>query len=177
MEPRPNLAVTVERSDRAHEIALRLLSVRARSESEIRKRLAARGIDTSECEAEVLRLRSAGLLDDAAFASAWVESRNRAAPRGTRLLRQELALKGVDRETARSATSDVDDSDAALALARSRAHGPAMADYETFVTRVGGFLRRRGFDYATANGAVRTAWNEASGDTATSADGNFHDTV
>ena len=38
-----------------------------------------------------------GMLDDEAFARAWVESRDRARPRGERAIREELRLKGVDR--------------------------------------------------------------------------------
>ena len=38
-----------------------------------------------------------GYLDDEAFARAWVESRDRARPRGEHALRRELQLKGVDR--------------------------------------------------------------------------------
>ena len=37
------------------------------------------------------------MLDDEAFARAWVESRDRARPRGERAIREELRLKGVDR--------------------------------------------------------------------------------
>src|SRR5690349_18481150 len=41
-----------------------------------------------------------GMLDDEAFGRAWVESRDRARPRGEIALRRELALKGVDRALA-----------------------------------------------------------------------------
>jgi regulatory protein len=37
------------------------------------------------------------MLDDATFARIWIESRDRARPRGEIALRRELALKGVDR--------------------------------------------------------------------------------
>src|SRR5688572_32725272 len=40
-----------------------------------------------------------GMLDDEAFARTWVESRDRARPRGERAIREELRLKGIDRET------------------------------------------------------------------------------
>ena len=43
------------------------------------------------------RLLELGILDDEAFARAWVESRDRARPRGERALRDELRLKGIDR--------------------------------------------------------------------------------
>lgn len=39
------------------------------------------------------------MLDDEAFARTWVESRDRARPRGERAIREELRLKGIDRET------------------------------------------------------------------------------
>jgi regulatory protein len=45
------------------------------------------------------RLGELGMLDDEAFASLWVESRDRARPRGERALRQELRQKGIDSET------------------------------------------------------------------------------
>ena len=35
-----------------------------------------------------------GMLDDETFARAWVESRDRARPRGERAIREELRLKG-----------------------------------------------------------------------------------
>ena len=38
-----------------------------------------------------------GYLDDRAFAQAWVESRDRARPRGSGALRRELQLKGIER--------------------------------------------------------------------------------
>ena len=50
-------------------------------------------------EQAIARLVELGLLDDLAFAQAWVESRDRARPRGSQALRHELALKGIDRET------------------------------------------------------------------------------
>jgi regulatory protein len=37
------------------------------------------------------------VLDDEAFARGWVESRDRARPRGERALRDELRLKGIER--------------------------------------------------------------------------------
>jgi regulatory protein len=45
------------------------------------------------------RLGELGMLDDEAFATQWVESRDRARPRGERALRQELRQKGIDSET------------------------------------------------------------------------------
>ena len=153
-----------ERRNNAHNIALRLLSVRARSEAELRRRLAMRQVPPADIDAEMERLGRVGLLNDEAFAQAWVSDRRASAPRGRRLLRSELAAKGIASEWVAAATQDLDDSESALALARSRARGSALADWETFRAKVGGFLQRRGFDYGTALTATRTAWNEATGE-------------
>jgi regulatory protein len=145
----------------AHEAALRLLSSRQRSEKEMRTRLAMRGFEPAVIDDEVERLRRAGLLDDEKFARAWVEDRKRVSPRGRRMLRYELLGRGIDVESVDLATDGVDDRETALALARSRARGSAMADYETFMAKVGGFLRRRGFDYSVAADAARSVWAES----------------
>ena len=81
------------------EAAARFLEVRARSVAEVRRRLTSTGYQPDLVEGAVERLLDLGLLDDEAFARAWVESRDRARPRGERAIRQELGLKGVDRIT------------------------------------------------------------------------------
>ena len=45
------------------------------------------------------RMRELGYLDDEAFAERCVESRQAGRPRSERMLRQELAQKGIDRDT------------------------------------------------------------------------------
>ena len=54
----------------------------------------------------VERLGELGYLDDDAFARAWVESRDRAKPRGEHALRRELGQKGVDRTLVDSVLDD-----------------------------------------------------------------------
>jgi SOS response regulatory protein OraA/RecX len=77
--------------------AARFLEVRSRSVAEVRRRLTGAGYRADLVEGAVERLLELGMLDDEAFARAWVESRDRARPRGERAIRSELALKGVDR--------------------------------------------------------------------------------
>jgi len=146
----------------AHEAALRLLSHRARSEREMRTRLAMRGIEPQAIDDEMQRLRLAGLLDDEKFARAWVEDRKQSAPRGRRMLRYELLGRGIDPEAVDSVTNDLDDRATAIELARRRSRATSATDYDAFVARVGGFLRRRGFDYEVTAEATRIAWREVS---------------
>jgi regulatory protein len=77
--------------------AARFLEARSRSTAEVRRRLTSAGYRGELVETALERLTAQGYLDDAAFARAWIESRDRARPRGERALRSELAQKGIDR--------------------------------------------------------------------------------
>jgi len=79
------------------EAAAAFLAVRPRSVAETRGRLSQLGYPPVLCDQVVERLVSLGYLDDVAFSRAWVESRDRARPRGSLALRQELLRKGVPR--------------------------------------------------------------------------------
>jgi regulatory protein len=78
--------------------AARFLQARSRSVDEVRRHLTGAGYRDDLVEAAVARLLDLGMLDDRAFGRAWVESRDRARPRGEQTLRRELAMKGIDRE-------------------------------------------------------------------------------
>jgi len=79
------------------EAAAAFLTVRPRSVEEVRRRLRHLGYRHDLVDGVVTRLVELGYLDDEAFAHAWVESRDRAHPRGVGALRRELSLKGVER--------------------------------------------------------------------------------
>ena len=81
------------------EAAARFLETRSRSVAEVRRRLMTAGYRSELVDGAIARLLELGMLDDEAFARAWVESRDRARPRGERAIRDELRLKGVDRTT------------------------------------------------------------------------------
>lgn len=79
------------------EAAARFLEARPRSVAEVRRRLARAGYRAELVAGAIARLIELGILDDEAFGRAWVESRDRARPRGEIALRRELTLKGVER--------------------------------------------------------------------------------
>ena len=100
------------------EAATRFLEARSRSVAEVRRRLTGAGYRTDLVEDAIGRLSELGVLDDEVFARLWVESRDRARPRGERALRDELRLKGIERslvdsvlEDRRSAGLDAADAD------------------------------------------------------------------
>lgn len=87
-----------------YEYCLRVLNIRPRSESELRfmiKRITARWNKTYSAEkidSTISKLKDKKYLDDEAFAKWWIESRTEFKPRGKYALRQELRIKGIDRE-------------------------------------------------------------------------------
>ena len=76
--------------------AARLLEGRARSVDEVRRRLTSAGYRAELVDEAIERLVDYAMLDDDAFARAWIASRDRAHPRGERALRDELRRKGID---------------------------------------------------------------------------------
>lgn len=78
------------------EAGLRFLEARARSVAEVRRRLSQAGYREELVTATIERLSELGMLDDEAFATQWVESRDRAHPRGEHALMLELRQKGID---------------------------------------------------------------------------------
>lgn len=157
------LALVAERE--LLEAALVYLAVRPRSRSEMRRRLMRRRPHTPPPEPEVVervlsQLEARRLLNDGAFASYWVEQRERFSPRGARALTQELRQRGVDRETAAAAADPERDDERALAAGRVRARVLRASDYLSFKNKLGPYLIRRGFSYGTARDVVRQLWDE-----------------
>jgi regulatory protein len=150
-------------ADRLHlslNAALRFLGPRPRSEAEIRARLNRRGFDAETVERTLGRLRERGLVDDAAFARFWRENRESFRPRSSRLMGLELRRLGVDAGTVAEATAGVDDERGAYRAAQRKARLLAGLDYPAFRKRLGGFLRRCGFDYEVVNRTVDLVWQE-----------------
>ncbi len=143
-------------ADSVYAYGLRLLTYRPRSEREIRQRFQRRGVAPELIDGAVERLRAGGLVDDEAFAQAWVESRRRASPRGDRSLQRELSQKGVQRPAIEAALGDESDERAlALAAGAKKARALAGEPEPVFVRRLTDFLLRRGFGYDVVSGVVR----------------------
>lgn len=147
--------------------ALRFLETRQRSASEVRRRLVLQGYRANLVEGAVERLLELGILDDDAFARAWVESRDRARPRGERALRRELAVKGIDREIVDGTIADRDrtspgaDSEAARRLLERHARALDRIAYPRVRRqRAYALLARNGFDADTAVEAIASREQE-----------------
>ncbi len=143
--------------------ALRFLEPRQRSIGEVRRRLSRVGYREDLVTSAIERLIELGMLDDEAFARAWIESRDRVRPRGSRALMSELAKKGIDRETADQTLTEREeehpgaDADAAVKLLDRNARSLArIVDPRARRQRAYALLARNGFDPETAASASRT---------------------
>jgi regulatory protein len=132
----------------AREIALRRLSVRARSRKELAQDLKTRDVPAEAAAVVLDRFAEVGLIDDAAFAEQWVESRGHRS--GAARLRQELRLKGVAEEHIAEAIAGRDDADLrnARELASRKAASLRGLDLVVRQRRLTAFLGRRGFSNA-----------------------------
>ena len=147
--------------------AYNYLSYRPRSREEVRRYLRRKETPPETIEAALARLDRLDLINDHSFASFWVESREQFSPRGARALKNELRMKGVEREVVEEMIDDEKDEERALRAGRKKALSlvriPGM-DFATFRARLGSFLQRRGFGYEVSTRTIRALWKELSED-------------
>jgi regulatory protein len=142
---------------KAYDRALRYLSLRPRSQAEVRRNLLAAGLEAELVEATLARLVSQGYLDDAEFARFWVENRQQFRPKGSQALRGELRQRGVAAETVEAALADLDPEASAYEAGQPRAvrlAALAQTDPAAFRRKLGDFLLRRGFGYEVVKPTV-----------------------
>lgn len=155
--------IAAERRRMALDAAVTMLARRPRSEREVRQRLARRKFEPALIDETLRKLHDAKLLDDAAYARSWTESRDRMSPRGRRLLVQELRAHGVDAAVAADAAAGVSDADAAYRVASRRLRSLAGLDYQSFRGRLSALLQRRGFGWEICKTTVERCWREIGG--------------
>lgn len=151
--------------------ALQFLGYRSRSQAEVEAKLTEWGVTQGAAGRVLARLRQLRLVDDAAFAAWWVESRGRQAPRGRRALGLELRRKGLAEDLVRESLAAVDEDAQALLLAQTRAARLAGLPRADFERRLAGVLARRGFGGDAMRRAIRLAWEGLQ--EATDGDGTF----
>jgi regulatory protein len=156
--PREKAAERAER--RARNVSVAALARRGMSVAELRDRLAERGIEPDEAEAEIARLQDARYLDDGALAESVVLSETARKGRGRSAVAAELRRRRVDDvaiEVALEALDDEGELERAIAVATHRARQLSSYDPDTARRRLYGFLQRRGFSGGTIQRAVEAA--------------------
>ncbi len=154
------------------EAALSLLSWRARTRHELRRRLLAKGFRPARVDPCLDALQKKGIVNDAAVSAAFVRDRLRHRPRGRVRLSSELRAKGVDPAVVRQVVDRVLDdeevTDTTLArqaadswlsrqghaVVEALAREPHDPEREKARRRLYGYLTRRGFRGDALRGAV-----------------------
>jgi regulatory protein len=143
----------------AREICLRQLAVRPRTRAELATALRRRGISDDVAATILDRYDEVGMIDDAAFARAWVTSRHHGRGLARRALAQELRQRGVDADAAGEALDQLDEStEAATARALvDRKLRTARGEPEQVFRRLVGMLARKGYPAGLAIRSVKDA--------------------
>ena len=144
--PPPDVEAEVPEADAeavARTILLDQLTGRARSRKELADKLASKNVPETIAQPLLDRFEEVGLIDDAKFAHAWVEGRQRSRGLAPRAIAQELRRKGVDAEVAREALDELDDDSqraAAQALVAKKLRSLSRVDHATATRRLVGML-------------------------------------
>lgn len=142
----------------ARKILLDQLSIKARSRHELEERLARRNVPEEVATRLLDRFEEVGLVDDEAFARAWVESRQRTRSLARTALAVELRRKGIDDETTKAVLAEVDPGDeeaAARLLVQKKLRTLRGLDPQVATRRLVGMLARKGYAPGLAFSVVR----------------------
>jgi len=143
----------------AHDRALRLLTVRARSRRELRDRLLRAGFDAPEVEDTLEGLEAAGLIDDERLAKAVVEHAVTRRLEGGRSVLTALRSHGLDADLVQDELTEAEHDQARRAheLAALRAGRVGNLPSEVAFRRLVAFLVRRGYGPGLAREAAARA--------------------
>lgn len=154
-------------AEQARAICLRLLTGTPRTRQQLAEALRKKEIPEAAAEEVLSRFEDVGLIDDAAFADAWVESRHRGRGLARRALARELRTKGVDSGVIEEAIGQLDadqEAETARALVDRKLRATSGLDREKRVRRLAGMLARKGYGEGLALRVVRQALEEAGED-------------
>jgi regulatory protein len=148
----------------ARKILLDQLSLKARSRKELEDRLARRNVPDEVTTRLLDRFEEVGLVDDEAFARAWVEGRQRSRGLATKALAAELRRKGVPDETTKTVLAEVDpehEEETAAVLVRKKLRSMRGLEAPVATRRLVGMLARKGYSPGVAYAVVRREFGAA----------------
>lgn len=144
----------------ARSVALQRLSVAPQTRAQLDAAMARKGVPEEVRDGVLDRFSDVGLVDDAAYARAWVESRHNGRGLARRALGYELRKRGVEPTVAEEALAAVDpeqEERAARALVAQRLPSTRRLDPLARTRRLTGLLARKGYPPGLAFRVVREA--------------------
>lgn len=142
---------------RAKEKALYLLEHRAHSKKELTDKIVRSGADRDVAKAAADRMEELGLVNDEAYARALTAKLFSQKGWGKMRVRQELRLKGIDRELIDALLEEFDDEDRERETARQMLQRkyPGWDEDEKIRRRAMVGLQRLGYTYDTIRSVLR----------------------
>lgn len=151
----------------ARGVCLRALTGAPKTRQQLAELLEKRGVPDDAAETVLDRFTEVGLIDDAAFARAWVSSRQSGRGLARRALSAELRAKGVEPEVAAEAVlavGDDDERETARRLVDRKVGAMRRLDRATATRRLMGMLARKGYNGGLAAAVIREALDDAGSD-------------
>ena len=146
----------VEKTRDAYELAVRALSQKERSTSELATWLAQRDVAPADIESVIDRLTSIGELDDERFAFAYAEDKRDLSGWGAERIEAALVDRGLGRSLAERAAAEPRDAQLERAVDLLTRRGADLGE-EPERSRALSFLTRRGYEYELAYDAIRAS--------------------
>ncbi|MGW7067982.1 recombination regulator RecX [Streptomyces sp. NPDC054855] len=150
-------------AEKARAICLRLLTGTPRTRKQLADALHKREIPDDVADEVLTRFEEVGLINDGAFAGAWVESRHHGRGLARRALAQELRTKGVDATLIEEAVGQLDSEQeeaTARELVARKLRATRGLDRDKRLRRLAGMLARKGYSQGLALRIVRQAIEE-----------------
>jgi regulatory protein len=146
----------VDEQRRALELAMKAVTIRERTEQELRALLERRQLEAPVIEDTIAEMVSLGFVDDAGYARRFVEDRRLLDQWGSERIAGDLARRGIDREAIEAALGGIeraDELEAAIDLLNRRYQTPFGGDRDR--DKAWRMLVRRGYEAELAYEAVR----------------------
>ena len=145
--------------------AVRYLSLKLRTEREVREKLLNEGYDP-DCTAKVIdELKAIGYINNKLYAQKYIFDRSKLKPLSKRMMRLELLSRGIPEETADEVLADwkVEDSVVAESLLKRKFGKYDMSDEKT-LRKAYMFLVHRGFSRETIKEALNDLGTDLAAD-------------
>jgi regulatory protein len=151
----------------ARAACLKLLTTAPRTRAQLAAALRRRRVPDEIAESVLARFAEVGLIDDAAFARAWVESRHHSRGLARKALAAELRQRGISADEVRAAVDSLgpqDEMAAARQLVMKRAAATRGRPLPARARQLLGMLARKGYPAGLAAQVVREALEQEEAD-------------
>lgn len=145
---------------KAKDKAYKFLGYKARSEKEVRDKLTKENYPQEIIDRIIELFKHYNYINDENYTKAYINNRIKFKPQAKRMLKYELAQKGIDSDTIENIidSSNIDETDIAINLLQKKLKNKKDIDQKE-KQRIYNYMLRRGFDYETINKAFKEVLN------------------